>query len=453
MTDCITQLALDFHCSLPVVVTCDAPKLSSDGGVLLLRQMDDRLGLSDWVASCLPDEREPDKTLHSRQEQVRQRLYQIALGYEDCNDADTLRHDPLLKTACDRLPNAEVGLSSQPTLSRLENAVNWRALKRLARRLEDEYVTSFTSPPEFVLLDLDTTDDETHGQQQFSFYHGYYRHHMYHPLLCFDGENGQLVSVLLRPGNVHASRGALPLLQRLIRKLKARFPKVQILVRADSGFCVPRLLDGLEDLNRELGDVGYLLGIAKNPVLLDLAAPARAAAKKRYADTGRKVRHFATCQYAAETWRQKRTVVVKAEHLEQGENPRFVVTNLAGFDPRLLYDAYCRRGQCENLIKDFKNALAADRLSCSTFLANSFRLLEHACAYRLMHALRTVAAAVRPELAHQQFDTLRLRLLKVGALVRQSARRIWVQLPKAFPWQRVFYEVAMRLNERCLNTS
>lgn len=444
MTECVPQLSLDFHPEVAVTVRFDAPLISSDGGAVLLRQVDDQLGLSAWVAAALPDKRCPQRVIHDRREQVRQRLYQIALGYEDCNDATHLRHDPVLKTVCDREPEDELGLSSQPTLSRLENAVDMASAKRLIEGLEDSWVAELAANTSEVVLDIDTTDDPTHGEQQLSFFHGYYDHHMYHPLLIFDGE-GQLVSVLLRPGNVHAGRGAMSVLQRVIGKLKARFPAVQVVVRADAGFALPRVFARLERLNSEFGGVDYLIGIAKNPVLLRLAEPALRAAEETYGHRREHVRDCSTLHYAAESWPQPRAVVLKAEVGTQGRNPRFVVTTLEGFDATLLYDAYCDRGQSENYIKDFKNALAADRLSCSSFVANSLRLLLHAAAYRLMRALREAVGTVRSDLKRLQFDTLRLRLLKVAALVRRSARRLWIHLPAAFPLGAVFRNLAEQL--------
>jgi hypothetical protein len=414
--------------------------------MLLLRQADERLGLSQWFADCLGDDRDAKKVRHSRLEQVRQRLYQIAMGYEDCNDSDELRCDPVLKTVCDLRPDDEDALSSQPTLSRFENAVSGRMLNKLRQQLEESYVRALPADTQVVVLDIDSTDDETHGQQQLTFFHGFYDQHMYHPLLVFDGESGELVSVLLRPGNAHAARSAKPLLSGIIRRIKARFPHAQILVRADGGFCVPRLLEALEKLQREFGDVDYIIGIAKNPRLLALAETTMAEARRRYEDTGRHVRHFGACKYAAETWSHARYVIIKAEHGTMGVNPRFVVTTLDAFDAKLLYDVgYCARGRCENFIKDFKNALAGDRLSCGRYLANFIRLLLHAAAYRLLHAVRTAAASVAPELGRVQFDTIRLRLLKVAAYVTQSVRRILVRLPRSFPFATAFRALAGHL--------
>jgi hypothetical protein len=426
---------------LPVRVDFDAPEISSDGGALLLRQVDDRLGLSAGFAACLSDRRDPSRVVHDRHEQSRQRIFQIALGYEDCNDADTLRCDPLLKTVCGRTPRDPVDLSSQPTLSRFENAPEGVSLRRLMDWFEQSYVDGLPPQTAVVILDIDATDDETHGQQQLSFFHGFYDHHIYHPLLVYDGESGQLVSALLRPGNTHSGRGAVGLLRRLVRRLRRRFPQLDIVVRGDAGFALPRLMTALDELG-----VDYLIGIAKNRVLKRLAGPAMQLAEELYALHSHTVRRFSAFDYAARSWPHPRHIVVKAEHAQLGPNPRFVVTTLRGFDAETLYRAYVQRGQCELWIKDLKNALQADRLSCCTFAANFFRLLLHAAAYRLLHALRLEAAQQSPALGRAQFDTLRLRLLKVAALVSQSVRRICVRLPSAFPFQFHFAALASRLN-------
>ncbi len=441
MTECVAQIALNFYREKPVEVSFDAPEISSDGGAVLLRQVDDQLGLSHWFAAALPDERDRSKVDHDRLEQVRQRLYQIALGYEDCNDADTLRHDPLLQTVCDRQLE-EGALSSQPSLSRFENAAGWRSIRSLLEQFEQRWVESLPADTEVVVLDIDTTDDLTHGAQQLSFFHGYYDHHIYHPLLIFDGD-GQLVTAILRPGNTHAARGAGSVLERLIRRIKTRLPQAQIVVRGDAGFGIARLLEHLERLDQELGGIAYLFGIAKNPALLAKAECGMQSAAQQFAQRSDHVREFWDLEHAAQTWSRRRRVILKAEHTSKGPNPRFVVTSIEQIDARHLYEAYCQRGQCENLIKDLKNALKADRLSCSRFVTNFLRLLLHAAAYRLMLALRRAAAALHSEVGVQQFDTIRLRVLKVAALVRHSVRRIVVQLPRAFTAAALFRALAV----------
>jgi hypothetical protein len=444
-THCLPHISLDFHPHRVLDVTFDAPQTSSDGGLLLLRQLDEQIGLCSRIAKVLPDERVPGRVIHTRLEQVRQRVFQIALGYEDQNDADALRHDPLLRASCDRLPSDPRGLSSQPTFSRLEHAVNARDVVRLQREFEADYVASLPEDTDVVVLDLDSTSDPTHGQQPLSFFHGHYDCSMYFPLLVFDGE-GRLASVRLRPGNAGNNRYATPLMMRLVRAIKARFPNASVVVRADSGFASPRLLAGLEALNRELGAVDYVIGLEKNSRLLALVADEMAEAAARAPQAGGRARVFASLVYQAKSWDHARHVVARVEHLVDKPNPRFVVTTLDHVSARMVYEhAYCGRGDAENRIKDFKNALDGDRLSCTTYVANAFRLLLHAFAYRLLNGLRTHIKVVAPELGRAQFDTIRLRLLKVAAHVRQSVRRIAVALPSSFGLADVFAQVAARI--------
>jgi hypothetical protein len=449
---CIAPIELHFQ-GRRVQVVNDTPTISSDGGVLLLRQLDERLGMTAQFSQRLLDVRAAERVRHSRLEQLRQRVYQICLGYEDCNDADRLRTDPALRVACGRETDE---LSSQPTLSRFENATTGRELNQLWREFERQYVDALETTATLVVLDIDATDDPTHGNQQLSFFHGFYDQHMFHPLLVFDASSGQLVTALLRPGKAHGAKGAVGLLTRLIRAIRARCPNAAILVRADSAFAIPRLLERLEDLNAELGDVDYVIGLAKNSRLLQMAEPLLTRAAEQFAETKQFVRWFGWLSYAAGSWNQKRQVVVKVEHSSRGENPRFVVTTLVGFPPKLIYDAaFCPRGQSENFIKDLKNAIGADRLSCHRFVANAFRLLLHAVAYRLMHALRNMAVRVAPwvappgekalRLGVAQMDTIRLRLLKVAAIVTSSVRRILVRIPRSFPLAHAFAAIARLL--------
>lgn len=444
-TDCIPRMRFGFHPRRVVDVLIDAPTTSSDGGLVLLRQVDEQLGLCAKLAPMLVDHRDPRLTQHPRLEQLRQRVFQIAMGYEDQNDATSLRHDPAWKVACDRNVEEADALSSQPSLSRFEHAMTARAVVALTRALEDEYVASLPEDTTEIVLDLDSTDDPTHGQQPFSFFNAHYDSYIYFPLLVFDGE-GRLAGMRLRPGNAGNSRYAAPLMVRLVRKLKARFGSVRILIRADGGFCAPRFLDAIEQLDHELTDVRYVIGLPQNSRLNGLAqAPMQEASREAHA-TGQTTRRFATLWYASRSWAHKRRVVVKAEHLGDKANPRFVVTTVSERDPRAVYEKlYCPRGQAENAIKDFKRALSGDRLSCTTYIANAFRLALHAIAYRLLDALRRVVLHVAPGFGRRQFDTLRLMLLKVAAVVGQSVRRFTFQLPSAFPMAAVFVAVARAL--------
>jgi len=442
----MAQARLDFHPARPIFVSFEAPTLSSDGGALLLRQLDDRLGLCAGLAGLLRDGRRQDRVVHSRLEQVRQRVYQIALGYEDQNDADRLRGDPLLRTACDRLPEDGRGLSSQATLSRLEHAVSAREVVLIQRWLEQVYVDTLAPSTTLVVLDVDGTSDPTHGQQPLSFFQAHYDCSMYYPHLVFDGE-GRLVSVRLRPGNAGNNRYACPMLVRIIRAIKKRCPNAQVLVRGDSGFCSPRLLAELERLGSELGDVEYVIGFERNPKIVREIEPFLENVRAQAEAASGPCRAFTSLQYQTQSWRRPRHIVVKAEHLVGKSNPRFLVTSCADLPPRLIYEVlYCQRGDAENRIKDFKRALKGDRLSCTTYVANAFRLILHAVAYLLLDALRDRVVALEPQKPRPQFDTLRLMLLKVGAHVTQSVRRIVVALPRSFPRARLFTELATSIS-------
>jgi hypothetical protein len=444
-TACMPRMRFGFHCRREVDVSIDAPTTSSDGGLLLLRQVDEKLGLCARLAPMLVDRRDPRFTQHPRLEQLRQRVFQIAMGYEDQNDATSLRLDPAWKVACDRNVDEVDALSSQPSLSRFEHAMTGKAVVLLTHALEDDYVASLPADTTEVVLDLDSTDDPTHGQQPLSFFNAHYDSYIYFPLLVFDGD-GRLAGMRLRPGNAGNCRYAASLMSRLVRKLKARFPRARILVRADGGFCTPRFLDAIEHLDTELTDVRYVVGLPHNKRLVSLAQiPMQQAAREALA-TGQTTRRFAAFRYATRNWEHKRRVIVKAEHLGDKANPRFVVTTVDERDPRAVYEKiYCPRGQAENAIKDFKRALCGDRLSCTTYVANAFRLALHAIAYRLLDSLRSVVVEVAPALGRRQFDTLRLLLLKVAALVGQSVRRFTFQLPAAFPMAPVFVAVARAL--------
>ena len=394
----------------------DGGQISSDGGLPWVVQAEETLGVCAALAACVPEWRRGG-VRHSLVRLVRQRVFQIACGYEDQNDADRLRSDPLFKLACGRLPVSEPDLASQPTLSRLENAVDRWAVERLAATLADVYIRERgrAGTPARIVLDLDGTADPAHGEQEGVKYHGYYRQHMYHPLLVFDGDTGQLITAMLRPGNVHGSRFVVLVLRRLLRKLRAAWPDVPVEVRADSGFAVPRLFAWCE-----ANAVDYTIGLIPNPVLEARAAPLLAEARTQSTEQGgAKVRLADETRYQAGSWPVARRVVFKAEILEKGPNTRFVVTTRADA-PLALYDWYVDRGEAENWIKDFKNALAADRLSDHRFWANAFRLLLHAAAYWLLDQLRRwLLSAQAPRL---QFDTLRLRVIKIGGWVRESTR-------------------------------
>ena len=391
----------------------DGGRVTSDGGLPWVARAEEALGVCAALAACVPEWRRGG-VRHSLEALVRQRVFQIACGYADQDDADALRADPLFKLACGRLPASEADLASQPTLSRLENAVDRPAVERLAGALADLYIRERgrDGVPARIVLDLDGTDDPAHGQQEGVAYHGYYRQHMYHPLLLFDGETGHLITAILRPGRVHGSRFVVLVLRRLLRKLRAAWPDVPVEVRADSGFAVPRLYAWCE-----ANTVGYTIGLIPNPTLEAHAAPLLAEARARsQAQGGAEVRLAGETRHRAGSWPAPRRVVFKAEALAKGPNTRFVVTTRAD-DPLAVYDWYVDRGEPENWIKDLKNALRADRLSDHRFWANAFRLLLHAAAYWLLDTLRRWLLAASA--ARLQLDTLRLQVIKIGGWVRE----------------------------------
>lgn len=444
MQDSATSLLRFETAPLKLEAAFDGGRITSDGGLLWLAETDLDLGLCEAVAEHVPEWRGDRSVRHSLLALVRQRVYQVACGYEDQNDADTLRRDPLLKLVLGRLPETGADLASQPTLSRLENAPGARACLRIARALVELYVRERgkDAAPEKILLDFDATDDPAHGEQEGAFYHGYYATRMYHPLLVFDGRTNQLVTAVLRAGNTHASSGALAVLKRIVGRLREAWPAVKIEIRADAGFAVPAVYEWCE---RE--GVGYTIGLISNPRLETLAEPLLEKAQRESEELdGRKVRLVSEAPYRAESWERSRRVLYKAEVLEKGTNTRFVVTSRTG-EPKELYDWYVRRGEAEGWIKDFKRALKADRLSCCRFWANQFRLLLHAAAYWLLDELRRrlTAAGMR----RTQLDTLRLLVVKVGGRVRQLLTKVRLHLASGHPGQRLWYALSSAEENAC----
>ncbi len=431
--------------SLPINAHFDGPQLTSDGGLVWLAEADAALGLCATLSAHIPEWR-TGPIRHSLETLVRQRIFQIACGYEDQDDADTLRSDPLLKLACGRLPS-DPDLASQPTLSRFENAVDAKACYRLGRALLEMYLQERErpAPPKHILLDADSTDDPTHGDQEGSAYHGYYAQHMYHPLLLFDGDTDQLITAVLRRGTAHASHGIVGILRRIVAAIRPRWPTVTIEFRGDSGFAIPALYDYLEAQG-----IDYTIGLATNSRLEALAAPQLEQARERHTETGEKVRLLGETQYAAGSWEHERRVIIKTEVLAKGPNVRFVVTTRAD-EPKALYHFYIQRGGGPELwIKDLKDACFADRLSCHTFWANQFRLLLHASAYWLLGTVRRWLC--RQHVPRMQLDTLRLWLLKIGGWVRRHVDGIRLHLASSHPGEPLWRLLADRPN-RPMNNS
>jgi hypothetical protein len=414
--------------------------LTTDAGALLLREADQRLGLLDALDQAIPDPRNPQLVSHSQRSPLARRVFGIACGYEDLNDHTHLRHDPLWQALAERAPEPKQPLASASTLCRLENRVRRRTLFEMSRVFVEQFIDSFDEPPECLVLDADATDDPVHGHQEGRFFHGYYDGYCFLPLYVFCGD--QLLVAYLRTADGDAARHSRAILELLVARLRQVWPNVRLIFRADSGFCRWKLMRWCDS-----NGVGYVLGLARNNVLERLAGPWTHAAATCFDMTGEPQRLFGEFAYRAGSWDRARRVIVKAEHNERGDNPRFVVSNLPG-NARGLYEAlYCARGEMENRIKEQQLMLFADRTSCHDFLANQLRLLLSAAAYVLVEAVRRLGLA-GTQLERAQVSTIRLRLFKIAALVVVSVRRVYLRLASGFPLQELFAVVVERLRER-----
>ena len=415
----------------------DGGHLTSDGGALLLREVNRRTGLIDALASCISDPREPAKIKHEVKIMLAQRVYGIALGYEDGNDHQTLRHDPIMQILSEASPDPDDALASPSTLCRFENWVNRKSLARMSSVLVDQFIASYRQPPKEIILDFDATDDAVHGQQEGRFFHGFYNHYCFLPLYVFCGD--RLLCAYLRPSKIDAAKHSRGILKLLVDRIRQSWPKIRIIFRGDSGFCRWKTLKYCD-----VNDIGYVVGIAKNATLKRYAEPFMDAAEQAYGTTGQKQRRFHEFAYSAQTWDRKRRVILKAEHLPKGANARFVVTNLDD-SPDVIYDGiYTQRGEMENRIKEQQLYLFADRTSCTRFIANQFRLLLASAAYVLIEHLRREGLK-GTELARAQVNTIRLRLFKIAARVVVTVRRVVLHLSSAYPYQSLLERLVPQL--------
>ncbi len=436
MTDCTPeQLQFPGFKRRKLEASFSGGHVSSDaGGCLLLRQVDRRLGLLKQVSSSLIDPRRKKSCDHDLTALLRQRVYGLALGYEDINDHDPLRHDLALQTALER----DSVLASASTLCRLENRADHETAWSLHRVMVEQFIKSFKRSPRKLVLDFDATDDKVHGKQEGRFFHGFYDSYCFLPLYVFCGE--QLLVSYLRPSKIDGAKHAWAILSLLLKRLRQTWPRVKIVFRGDSGFCRHKMLSWCERKK-----VNYIVGVAKNKRLNAFSQDLQQQAEERFLSTGQKQRLFSEFYYAARTWSRKRRIIAKAEHTVKGSNPRYIVTNLEG-DPQELYDKlYCARGDMENRIKEQQLHLFADRTSCHQWWANQFRLLLTSLAYTLLEAIRRLALK-GTEMAKAQCRTIRLKLLKVGAVIIKNTRRIRFLLSSAYPYQQLFKHVAEQLN-------
>ncbi len=406
--------------------------VTSDGGLLLLRQADRRLGLTASIARLLSDPRRQASCEHTVLSMLRQRVYGLALGYEDLNDHDSLRDDLAWQTAVERDKPA----ASSPTLCRMESRADRETAVAIHRVLVEQFIASHPEPPTELILDFDATDDPVHGHQEGRFFHGYYDSYCFLPLYvtCRD----QLLAAYLRPSNIDGARHAWAILALLVKRLRQAWPNVRIIFRGDSGFCRWRMLRWCDK-----NGVFYIVGLAKNKRINEMAARQIENARKRFDATGRKQRLFGDLTYGAHTWDRPRRVIARIEHTGKGSNPRYVVTNLPGKPQKLYERIYCQRGEMENRIKE-QLQLFSDRTSAHRWWPNQFRLLLSSLAYVLMETIRRLGLK-GTELARAQVATIRLKLLKIGAVIVRNTRRVRFQLASAYPYQDLFRLAIQRL--------
>ena len=443
MTECNQEVfSFASHFSRRIEASFTAGQVSTDGGALLLRQADRKIGLLKRVASCFTDLRSPLLVQHQLGEMLSQRIYGLALGYEDLNDHEQLRRDPLMAVLAGRR-RLEDPMAGKSTLNRLElpgGSKRYHKIDYVPEKIDallcDLFIESHSGAPDQIVLDLDATDIPLHGHQPERFFHGYYDSYCYLPLYIFAGD--QLLCARLRPANIDGAAGALDEVKRIVAQLRAKWPKVRIVLRADSGFCREELMAWCEENN-----VDFLFGLARNSRLQKIIGRQMHEAKLLHAATGKAARAFTEFQYQTrKSWARERRVVAKAEYLDKGENPRFVVTSLAAdeWEARQLYEQfYCQRGEMENRIKEQMN-LFAYRLSIEEMKGNQLRLYLSALAYALVEALRRLALK-GSEWAEAQVDTIRLKLFKIGALVRISTRRVWLEMNSFYPWKHIYARV------------
>jgi hypothetical protein len=437
MTECCAQLTFSFYQDKHLVADFKGGQISSDTGLLAVRQLEQKLGWLSEAASLLADSRRPDRTRLDVLTLLRQRVFGLIAGYEDQNDHDRMRTDPVLKLSCGRSPQADP-LASQPTLSRFENQLSAREVTCLNRLLVRHYIGLHRrNPPDPIILDVDPTDDPCHGAQQLSLFNGFYDQHMYLPLLVFERQSGMLLGVRLRAGNVHPAHRVLQLLRPIVKALKNAFPRASIIVRADAGMAVPRLYGFCESHG-----LGYLVGIAANATFKARTEWELDRLRDRFESKGVPCRYVAGFWHRAASWPNKRRIIYKVEVNADGTNRRFVVSNMKGL-PVHLWRLYCDRGTAEGFIDQLKNALRADRLSCHRFVANAFRLIQFALGYNLM---RVLAGKLKGTvLQGASIETIRTRLLKLGARIRQTVRRVWVHIASGFPLREVLALVLERI--------
>lgn len=401
-------------------------RISSNGGLLLLREVENQLGLIKGISNCICDTRDQRYIDHSIEEMVAQRVYQIAAGYEDCNDSNDLREDMILKACVGRLPQSGHDLASQPTMSRLENSVGTKELYQIGERLVDAFVNSYVHAPRIILLDCDDTNNNTYGQQELNLFNHYYNEHCYMPLHIYEGLSGKLVSTILKPGRRDKQNNIASFLQKLIGKLRKHWPDTMIIVRGDSHFSSKDFMQWCDKEDK----TGFITGLSGNKKLKELAAVTINSAEREFKQYAKPVKRYHSFMYQAGSWDMPQKVIVKVEVTHMGTNVRYIVTNLIDFKAKDLYEkGYCARGAMELRIKEHKLYLRSDKSSCHSFLANQFRLFLHSMAYVLMHTMQKELFK-GTEFENATFKTIQNKIIKTAAWVKEMKTKVKIELPR-----------------------
>ena len=416
-----------------VIADFNGGDVSSDGGILFLREIESRIQIIKRFTDVLKDRRHPGYVKHPMSELLTQRVFQVASGYEDANDSDTLKDDPILKIVCDRLTGS---LASQPTMSRFENSISRTDLYRIAQAFVDVFIDSYKRLPKGIILDLDDTEDKTHGSQQLSFFNAYHKSNCFMPLHIYEGKSGKLITTILRTGKRPSGKEITMILRHIVKQIRKVWPKVGIIVRGDSHYGCPEVFDFCKENNFK-----YVFGLTIRTSMAKKMEALSLQAKELYHLKNKPVKLFGEFCYRANSWSQHERIIFKTEYNEKGSNVRAIVTNPGNSNRRMIYDTiYCGRGTMELMIKEHKNHLRSDKTSCSSFQANQFRLFIHSMAYVLLHAFREICLR-NTQFEKAQFNTIRLKILKLGTRVIHLSTKIKIHLPTSCPYQKYLVQI------------
>jgi len=420
-----------------VEVSNSEDNLSSDAGFLILQKIEEQIGIIEQITENIRDNRSQDRITHKLESLLKQRIYQIAAGYEDANDSDSLRKDAILKIAANKLPDSENDLGSQSTISRLENSISRTDLYRIAKAIILNFVNSYEKEPEIIILDCDDTNNKVYGHQQLSLFNNYYHQYCYQPLHIYEGLSGKLITSILKPGRRSKDVEIFSILYRVINNLRDYWPNTRIIIRGDSHFCSPVLMDWTEDKEK----VNFITGLAGNQKLKDASKVTIKSAEDKYDRDGKPVKFYHTFYYKANSWKNLQRVIVKVEVNSRGTNIRYIVTDLEEFRTKALYEkGYCARGKMELYIKDHKSYLQSDRSSCNSFEANQFRLFLHSAAYILIHTLQKQVLR-GTQFINSTMRTVQLKLIKVAARVKELKTKIKIKLSREFVHQKIYNKI------------